>query len=47
LTPVTFAIASIALCPADVTPAVATLILPGFAFIASISSFGCCTACSD
>jgi hypothetical protein len=37
-TPVALAIASIALCPPEVTPAVATAISPGFAFIASRSS---------
>ena len=37
-TPVTLLISSIALWPAEVTPAVATLIWPGLAFIASSSS---------
>jgi hypothetical protein len=32
-------IASIALCPPEVTPAVATVISPGLAFIASSRSF--------
>jgi hypothetical protein len=39
VTPVARAIASIALCPPEVTPAVATVICPGFAFIASMRSF--------
>ena len=38
LTPVALATASIALWPLELTPAVATLTWPGFAFIASMSS---------
>src|SRR5438105_14513928 len=41
-TPVAFTMKSIALWPADVTPAVATLIWPGRAFMSSINCLAFC-----